>query len=154
MCYLYVIEPFIKWITVSSGSICDSLSYCPTNIHSPSALWMEYISLLHKCWVWPWPLFWPRNARGPDVSRGHSWIRDLAWIYCCWGSPGVSAGKESACNVGDLDSIPGLGRCPREGKGYALQYSGLENSMDRGAWQATVYGVTESQTWLGDLFFF
>ena len=41
-----------------------------------------------------------------------------------------SAGKESACNVGDLGSIPGLGRSPGEGKGYPLQYSGLENSMD------------------------
>ena len=45
-----------------------------------------------------------------------------------------SAGKESACNVGDLGSIPGLGRFPGEGKGYPLQYSGLENSIDRGAW--------------------
>ena len=42
----------------------------------------------------------------------------------------VSAGKESACNAGDLGSIPGLGRSPGEGKGYPLQYSGLENSMD------------------------
>ena len=46
------------------------------------------------------------------------------------GFPCGSAGKESACNVGDLGSIPGLGRFPREGKGYPLQYSGLENSMD------------------------
>ena len=45
------------------------------------------------------------------------------------GFPGGSAGKESACNVGDLGSIPGLGRFPGEGKGYPLQYSGLENSM-------------------------
>ena len=45
-------------------------------------------------------------------------------------SPGGSDGKESACNVGDLGSIPGLGRYPIEGKGYPLQYSGLENSMD------------------------
>ena len=44
------------------------------------------------------------------------------------GLPGGSAGKESACKVGDLGSIPGLGRCPGEGKGYPLQYSGLENS--------------------------
>ena len=44
--------------------------------------------------------------------------------------PGGSAGKESACNAGDLGSIPGLGRFPGEGKGYPLQYSGLENSMD------------------------
>jgi len=51
------------------------------------------------------------------------------------------AGKESACDVGDLGSIPGLGRFPREGKGYLLQYSGLENSMD-----CTAHGVTKSQT--------
>ena len=48
--------------------------------------------------------------------------------YSC--SPGGSAGKESACNVGDLGSIPGLGRSPREGNSYPLQYSGLENAMD------------------------
>ena len=47
-----------------------------------------------------------------------------------------SASKESSCNAGDLGSIPGLGRSPGEGKGYPIQYSGLENSMDRGAWQA------------------
>ena len=46
------------------------------------------------------------------------------------GFPCGSAGKEAACNPGDLDSIPGLGRSPGEGKGYPLQYSGLENSMD------------------------
>ena len=44
--------------------------------------------------------------------------------------PGGSAGKESACKAGDLGFIPGLGRSPGEGKGYPLQYSGLENSMD------------------------
>ena len=54
--------------------------------------------------------------------------------------PGSWAGKESACNVGDLGSILGLGRSPGEGKGYPLQYSGLENSMD-----CTVHGVTESE---------
>ena len=47
--------------------------------------------------------------------------------------------KESACDAGDLGSVPGLGRSPREGKGYPLQYSSLENSMERGAWQATVH---------------
>ena len=46
------------------------------------------------------------------------------------GFPGGSAGKEPACDVGDLGSIPGLGRSPGEGKGYPLQYSGLENSTD------------------------
>ena len=46
------------------------------------------------------------------------------------GFPCGSAGEESACNAGDLSSIPGLGRCPGEGKGYSLQYSGLENSKE------------------------
>ena len=55
------------------------------------------------------------------------------------GFPGGSDGKESSCNAGDLGSIPGLGRFPGEGNGYTLQYSGLENSIDRGAWQATVH---------------
>ena len=61
------------------------------------------------------------------------------------GFPCGSAGKESACNVGDLDLIPGLGRSPEEGKGYPLQYSGLENSMD-----CIVHGVVKSQTILSD----
>ena len=50
------------------------------------------------------------------------------------GFPCDSADKESACNAGDLDSIPGLGRSPGEGKGYPLHYSGLENSMDYSPW--------------------
>ena len=66
------------------------------------------------------------------------------------GFPGVSEGKDSACNAGDLGSIPGSGRCPGEGNGNPLQYSCLENSMDRGAWQATVHAVSKSQTRLSD----
>ena len=62
--------------------------------------------------------------------------------------PCGSAGKESACNAGDLGSIPGLGRSPGEGKGYPLQYSGLENSMDY-----KVHGVAKSQTRLSDFHF-
>ena len=57
------------------------------------------------------------------------------------GFPGGSDGKESTCNVGDLDSIPGSGRSPGEGNGYPLQYSGLENSMD-----CIVHGVAKSWT--------
>ena len=62
------------------------------------------------------------------------------------GFPGGSNGKEFTCNVGDLGLIPGLGRSPGEGNGYPLQYSCLENSMDRGAWQATVHGAAELDT--------
>ena len=62
--------------------------------------------------------------------------------------PYGSAVKESSCNAGDLGSIPGLGRSPGEGKGYPLQYSGLENSMD-----CVVHGVAKSQTGLSNFHF-
>ena len=67
-------------------------------------------------------------------------------VYDTLGFPGDSDGKESACNMGIPSLIPGLGRSPGEGNGYPLQYSCLENSMDRRAWWATVYGV--AKTWL------
>ena len=60
------------------------------------------------------------------------------------GFPGSSADEESTCNVGDLGLIPGLGSSPGEGHGNPLQYSCLENPMDRGAWWAMVHRVTES----------
>ena len=66
------------------------------------------------------------------------------------GFPGGSEDKTSACNAGDPGSIPGLGRSPGEGNGNPLQYSYLENPVDRGAWRATVYGVTKSWTRLSD----
>ena len=64
------------------------------------------------------------------------------------GFPGGSEVKVSACNAGDLSSIPGSGRSPGEGNGNPLQYSRLENPMDGGAWRATVHGVAKSQTQL------
>ena len=70
-------------------------------------------------------------------------------LHCVWICfPGGSAGKESACNVGNLNLIPGLERSLGEGKGYPLQYSGLENSMDH-----IVHGVSKSWTWLRDFHF-
>ena len=63
---------------------------------------------------------------------------------------GGSEDKASACNAADPGSIPGLGRSPAEGNGNPLQYSCLENPMDRGAWRATVHGVTKSRTQLSD----
>ena len=67
-----------------------------------------------------------------------------------WGFLGGSDGKESACNAGDSGLILGSGLCPGEGSGYLLQYSCLENPMDRGAWRDAVHGVAESQTQLND----
>ena len=70
-----------------------------------------------------------------------------------WGFPGGSDGKESACKVGDLGSVSGLGRSPGEENGYPLQYSVPENSMEREAWQAIVLGVAKNRTWLSDFNF-
>ena len=72
--------------------------------------------------------------------------------YFIKGFPGGAEVKASACNVGDLGSIPGSGRSPGEGNGNPLQYSCLENLMDRGAWWATVHG-SRSQTRLSDFTF-
>ena len=62
----------------------------------------------------------------------------------------MMCGKESACQAGNSGSIPGSGRSPGGGNGNPLQHSCLENPMDRGAWQATVYGVTKSWTQLSN----
>ena len=92
------------------------------------------------------------------------WVQSLGWedpleedmathsIILAWripvekGFPGTSDSKESACNVGDPGSVPGYRRSLGEGNGNLLQYSCLENPMDRGAWQARIHGVTKSQT--------
>ena len=77
-----------------------------------------------------------------EVAHVHfSFDVELQRCIVCMGFPGGSAGKVSACNVGDLGLIPELGRSPGKGKGYPLQYSGLENSLD-----CIVHGVAKSRT--------
>ena len=85
----------------------------------------------------------------PQLLSIHLWLGgSICWISVlgALGCPGGSAGKEPTCSVGDLSSILGLGRSPREENGYPLQYSGLENSMDRGGWESTTHGVAKSWT--------
>ena len=96
-----------------------------------------------------------KNTPTMKENRFNSWVRRIHWrrarlpIPVFLGFPCGSAGKESAYKVGgDLDSFPGLGRSPGEGKGYPLQYSGLENSMD---W--IVPGVSKSQIQLSNFHF-
>ena len=74
------------------------------------------------------------------------------WMHVVdmWDFPGGSDGKETTSNAGDLGLTPWLGRSPGGGHGNPLQYSCLENPVDRGAWQATVHGVTKSRTRLRD----
>ena len=82
----------------------------------------------------------------------HSVANFPCQYVCTWGLPGGSVSEEYVCSVGDLRLIPGLGRSPGEGNGYPLQYSRLENSMERGDWQAIDHreGRKESDTteWL------
>ena len=82
---------------------------------------------------------------GGDKDNLQSLALLLGWPPL-WRLPPWLSGEESYYNAGDTGSIPGLGRSLREGNGSPLQYSCLENPMDRGAWQATVYGVTKNQT--------
>ena len=74
---------------------------------------------------------WDGEGRG-TIERADVHII-MADLHCCLGFPDGSDSKETACNAGDPSSIPGLGTSPGEGNGNPLQYSCLENSMDRGA---------------------
>ena len=95
-----------------------------------------------------------KNPPAMQETLVDSWVRKIHWrrdklptpVFLRF--PCGSAGKEAACNVEDLGSIPGLGRSPGEGQGYSLQYSGLENSMD-----CIVHGVAKSWTQLRNFHF-
>ena len=89
-------------------------------------------------------LYWQVSHLGsPKYFRGQNKLSGSVRVQ--GGLPwGGSDSKESACNVGNLGSIPGSGRSPGERNGYSCQYCCLENSMDRGAWWATVYGVAKN----------
>ena len=86
---------------------------------------------------------WPRNWTGLSCIAGGFFTN---WTV----REALTCSKVSSCNEGDLGSIPGSGRSPGEGNGNPLQYSCLENPMDRGARWATVHGVTKSRTRLSD----
>ena len=79
------------------------------------------------------------SERSPGEGIGHP-------LQCSWASLVAHMLRESTCSVRDLGSIPGLRRSPGEGNSYPLQYAGPENPMDRGAWKATVHGITELDT--------
>ena len=113
---------------------------------------------------WPayviWEKIWSSRSGWAVLSRewsqaegqGHAWYlfgtigytSNLKGLLDYLDLPCSSDGKESACNAGDPGSMPGWGRSPGEGNGNPLQYSCLENPMDRGAWRTTVQGVAES----------
>ena len=122
----YTIQWFLLFMELCSHSSILHF-YHPQETHPPSLPKQTRISCAGKHWPESVEicLFWTFHRNG---------IRRYV------GFPGGSAGKESACNAGDLSLIPGLGRSPGEAEGYPLQSSGLENSMD-----SLVHGFTESQ---------
>ena len=89
-----------------------------------------------------------RDLKQPSEQPGKGAVSTL-YTFCS-SYPTGSDGKESACHAGDLGLIPGSGRSCGEGNGNPLQYSCLNNSIDRGAWQVTVLGVAKNQTRVSD----
>ena len=141
--------------------------YCKTVIPAPDFFFMrenEFFWLylgywpLHKIlnWYSDYHFVWFLHFVSKEAQRTYSSPISVLflWYYVCpvwnWGFPGGSDSKESACNAGDPGSILGSGRSLGKGNGYPLQYSCLENSMDRGAWRATVHGVAKIQAQLSD----
>ena len=117
-----------SWVPAPRGTWCDS-GCEPMPGRVP---WRA-----QGCGAPPLPAPTPEEAAG--AGRG---VRRCSMDH---GPTGGSVGKESACSAEALRSMPGLGRSPGEGNGCLLQHSGLENSMDRGAWRAAVHGVPRAE---------
>ena len=133
------------------------LSVCFDERYIMMTLWSFYFQRSQWFEGLPWYFSWWRiclQYRRPQLDfsvRKIPWRRDRVPTPLFWGFPGGSDGKESTCDVGDLGSIPGLGRSPGGRHGHPLQYSCLERiPTDRAAWQATVCGVAKSWTWLSN----
>ena len=122
--------PSSRWChpTISSSVTC--FSSCPQSFPAfPMRVFSNELALYIRC-----PKYWSSRF---SISSSNEY----------WGFPHDPNGKQSAYNAGDLGSISGLGRSPGEGNSYPLQYSCLENFMDRGTWWATAHGVAKNQTW-------
>ena len=113
---------------------CNKIPLCVTMT--------KYVSLLLILWGWGPCSFWSLSLQYLTVPSSNN--------VKAPGLPWRLSGKEPTCQAGDTSSIPESGRFPREGNGNPLQYSGLANSMDRGAWRATVHGVANSWTRLNN----
>ena len=130
----------------SWGPLSHPLSYCPRcHLQKCLPISLPPLSALQVCFPPLWPFLSSLSqALSPllPLLVPLGWPPLLFWV----GFPGGSDSNESACNAGDPGSIPGSGRSPGGGHGNPLQYSCLENPMDRGAWWATVHGVANSRT--------
>ena len=119
------------------ASICEKLQALEQLVEQQ--LSVNYIASTINPWISPDFVIEKKSGKWRMLTD----LRKINAIMM--GFPGGSEVKASACNTEDLDSIPGLGRFPGERNGNPLQYSCLENPMDRGAWWATVHRVAKSQ---------
>ena len=168
----------VSWLFTAGGQIFRAPASAPPllmNIQGWFPLGLtDFISLLSKG---HWRVFSSTAAQKHHFlgcqsplwsnSHIHPWLLEKPelWLYVpllakwclCFiicGFSGDPSNKESACKAGNLGWNPGSGRSPREGNGYLLRYSCLEKSMNRGAWWATVHGITKSLTWLSNSHFY
>ena len=107
-------------------------------------------SVIHICILFFFFNSFPIQAITEYEWSSQCYIHQVLIHYLFYIQQCGSDGKESACDVGDLRSVPGLGRAPGKGNSYPLRYSGLAKSTDRGGWQATVPGPAKSRTRLND----
>ena len=146
-------------------ALCDPMDCNPpgSSVHEIfQARILEWVAIsFSNAWKWkvkvkllsrvrpsatPWTAALVRQVKRM-VTTG---LKTVIWSPIRWNEPVVIDSKESARNAGDLGLIPRSGRSPEEGNSYSHQYSCLENSMDRGAWRATVHGVAKSWAQLSD----
>ena len=118
----------LSWLRICTINICTFGNNNSYTLHMYNAVYIiQFSSVSQSC----------RLFATPWTCVYFIYI----YIYIMWGFPGDSSGKESACNSGDPGSVPESGRSPGEGNGNPLQYSCLENPMNRGVWWATVHGI-------------
>ena len=115
----------------------------PQNRSSQMSKWMNKESIFPDYYIEQMNLFL-KCGKQNWLNHRHGYNFSLLSLRLPW----CLDSKESTCNTGDSGLIPGLGRCPGEGNGYPLQYTCLEDLMDRGTWRATVHGFTKSRTQL------
>ena len=128
---IYILSQFL-WVGILGTASLRSVFQC--------LIW----ELQPECLLGLQPHLKAQMEKDPLLSSHHCWWNSIPCGLLDWGFPGGSDGQASACNVGDLGSLPVLGRSPGEGNGNPLQYPCLGNPMDRGAWWATVHGVAVS----------
>ena len=134
--YIKAVYCHPAYFTYTQNVLCSSSRRFPNPGTEPSSPSLQVDSLPSE------PPGKPKDTGMGNLSllQGNFLSQELNWCLL------PCHGKETACNVGDPRSIPGLGRSPGEGNGNPLQYSCLENPMDRGAWRTTVHSIAKSWT--------